>query len=189
VEQPHICWDSSHSTDILIASSAKLAQDVIYRAPLLVIPLNAEKISVRYSIDVKQYALTADAYNYWETLQKSTEQGGTPFDQEPSQIKGNLHCITHPNEPAIGYVGAGSITRKRIFIDNSQVAPWQTPEACGLISLHSKDSLANYEASGAWDIVQVLPQGSPFISAYELSSDFCVNCAVRRGTTVRPTYW
>jgi hypothetical protein len=187
-EQPHTCWDSSHSTDILIASSAKLSQDLIYRAPLQVIPLGAEKLSVRYSLDVKQYALTADAYNYWETLKKSTEQGGTPFDQEPTQIKGNLHCITHPNEPAIGYVGAGSITRQRIFIDNSQVAPWSTPYACGLITLHSRDSLAAYENTGAYRIVQVLPPGRP-ATAWVLSSDFCVDCSARRGTTIKPTYW
>lgn len=189
IEVPHICWDSDHSENILIATSARLSNDVIYRKPLTVIPPNSEKFSVRYSILVRQYALTSDAYNYWEALRKTTEDAGTLFDQEPSQITGNIHCVTHPGEPVIGYIGAGTIAAQRIFVTNSQVAPWQTTQPCGTIALHSRDSLADYENSGGWVIMSTLPAGGPGISAYILSSDFCVDCTARRGTDIRPGFW
>jgi hypothetical protein len=189
VEIPHICWDTDNSTDILISSSATLSQDIISRAPLTIIPPASEKLTVKYSILAKQYALTPEAYNYWETLQKSTEQSGGIFDQEPSQITGNIHCLTNANEPVIGYIGAGSTTEKRIFITNDQVTPWVYDPHCGLIAIHSKDSLAIYESSGGWLIVETLPVGNFNISAYILSSNYCVDCTVRRGTDIKPSFW
>lgn len=189
IEVPHICWDNDHSDNILIATSANLSSDIIYLKPLTVIPPNSEKFSVKYSIIVKQYAITSDAYNYWETLRKTTEEAGTLFDQEPSQITGNIHCVNNPKEPVIGYIGAGIVAQQRIFVSNSQVAPWQTNEPCGTIALHSKDSLAYYENTGGWDILYTLPPGRYQISAYILSSDFCVDCTARRGSDVKPAFW
>src|ERR1039457_741424 len=38
IEVPHICYSTVNSNNIIIASSAKLTRDIIYRAPLVVIP-------------------------------------------------------------------------------------------------------------------------------------------------------
>ncbi len=188
-EVPHTCWDTANSTNIYIASSANLSKDVISQAPLTVVPLNSERISVKYSILVRQYALTLDAYNYWVNLQKSTELGGTLFDQEPSQITGNIHSVTNPNEPVIGYVSAGSLAEARIFISNGQVLPWVYQQPCGTVTLHSKDSLAYYENTGGWLAVETLPPGTFDIAAYIMSSNFCVDCTAKGGTNVQPPYW
>ncbi len=56
----YYCWTGENSTNILLGSSQKLAQDVIYEAPLLLVPQNSWHISVEYSILVRQYVLTAD---------------------------------------------------------------------------------------------------------------------------------
>ncbi|WP_158993159.1 DUF4249 domain-containing protein, partial [Mucilaginibacter sp. L196] len=59
------CYGNSISNNILLSSSAKLSQDVISQAPITFIPSTSEKIEQRYSINIKQYALSADAYNYF----------------------------------------------------------------------------------------------------------------------------
>jgi hypothetical protein len=105
----------------VIASSAKLSSDVIFQAPVTTILSTNEKISVRYSILLRQYALTKEAYEFWENIRKNTEQLGSIFDAQPSQLQGNIHCISNPTEPVIGFVTITNIQRKRIFIDNSQL--------------------------------------------------------------------
>ncbi|HXB45604.1 MAG TPA: DUF4249 domain-containing protein [Puia sp.] len=188
-EVPHICWSNDNSTNILIASSAKLTSDIIYRAPLTFIPLNSIKISVEYSILVRQYALTAEEYNYWQTLQSSTEKTGSLFDQQPLQITGNIHCTTNPNELAIGYVGAGSVVEsQRIFINNYQVAPWFYEDGCQEVLVSpDPDSLQFYNSFG-FDPVDVKTMGGAII-AYYFSDNHCVDCTLNGGTNIKPGFW
>ncbi len=187
-EVPHICWSNDNSNNIVIASSAKLTSDIIYRAPLTIIPLNSIKISVEYSILVRQYALTAEEYNYWLTLQSSTEKTGSLFDQQPSQITGNIHCTTNPNELAIGYVGAGSVVESRIFINNYQVAPWFYDDGCQEVLISpDPDSLVLANSNGI-DTVGVKYIG-PSIVGYFFSENYCVDCTLDGGTNAKPGFW
>jgi hypothetical protein len=56
------CWKYGKSTAINVGSSAHLSSDVISEFPLLKINAGSEKISVRYSILVRQESLTKKAY-------------------------------------------------------------------------------------------------------------------------------
>ena len=109
------CFGNDTSSTIVLGSSAKLSQDIIYQAPLTQVASTSEKIETRYSILVKQYALTSDSYNFWVNLKKNTEQLGSIFDAEPSNINGNIHCVNNPALPVIGYVSVTHVQQKRIF--------------------------------------------------------------------------
>jgi len=133
----YTCWASNNSSTILLASSAKLAQDVIYQNPLTSVVSSSEKIEAKYSIVVREYALTSAAYLFWQNLKKNTENLGSIFDAQPSQINGNIHNVANSNEPVIGYVSASTISSKRIFITRDQLPnTWTTtyPFGCQLDS-------------------------------------------------------
>ncbi|HVM86722.1 MAG TPA: DUF4249 domain-containing protein [Puia sp.] len=196
---PHVCWQSDYSSNILIASSAKLSSDIISKQAIAIIPVNSEKIAARYSILVRQYALTKDAFNYWQALQKSTEQTGTLFDQLPSSITGNVQCITNPGETVLGYVSAGSITTKRIFIDSTQVQPWEYYQPCGT-KYHVRDSLTYYLHNsqipigivyGKVDTIKLTLRDTIFrnIDGYIFTDSYCADCTVKHGDTLKPSYW
>src|SRR6202012_4114028 len=89
---------------------------VVYQNPLTQIPLTSEKVETKYSIIVRQYALTQEAYNFYQNIKKNTEQLGSIFDAQPSQLSGNIHNVTNPNEPVVGYVTVSTVQSKRIFI-------------------------------------------------------------------------
>ena len=121
-----ICWRGDVSSTILLNSSAKLAKDVITDNPITFIASSSEKIATRYSILVKQYALTTDAYNYFQQLKKNTEKLGSIFDPQPSELPGNIHCVSDPTETVLGYITAGSPAETRIFISNRVLPAWQS---------------------------------------------------------------
>jgi hypothetical protein len=121
------CWLSDTSSNIVLGSSAKLAQNVITNNPIISIASTSEKIGLEYSILVRQYALTAEAFNFYTNLKKNTEQLGSIFDAQPSQISGNIHSVANPLEPVIGYISVGSITSQRIFIYKRVLPAWGTP--------------------------------------------------------------
>src|SRR5882724_6118443 len=91
--QTDSCWRTAESKNIDITTTLALSDDVVSQFPLIVIPKNDERISVRYSILVRQYALTPEAYQYRANLQKNTELNGTIFDPQPLQLNSNIHCI------------------------------------------------------------------------------------------------
>ncbi|MEJ0101801.1 MAG: DUF4249 domain-containing protein [Bacteroidota bacterium] len=118
------CWKTVRSAQILLGSSAKLSSDIISLQPIRFIPTSSFEISSIYSILVKQYAVTKEAFDYFENLKKISEQTGSLFDAQPSQLTSNIHCVGKPDEPVIGFATASSLQQQRIFINQSQVAPW-----------------------------------------------------------------
>ena len=109
------CWKTLNSTSIIIGSSENLATDIIY-LPFHFIEQGSEKLSVLYSVNLKQYAVSHEKYLFLQKMKKNTEQTGSLFDPQPSQLSGNIHCLTDPNETVIGYVEITQEQTQRIFI-------------------------------------------------------------------------
>ena len=110
------CWNTAPSTHIILATSAALAQDNIVAFPVETIPDGDARLEIGYSILVRQYALTENAYNYWLLIQKTSQELGTLFDIQPTQLIGNIHCLTNPSAPVIGFISASSVQQQRINI-------------------------------------------------------------------------
>ena len=125
-----ICWKSQNSSSILLANSLRLESDIINEAPIVLIPESDDRILVRYSILVKQYALSSDAYNFFELMKKNSEEIGSIFSPQPSELRGNIHCVTNPDEYVVGFITSSTVTEKRIFITQFDVRPWPNPVVC-----------------------------------------------------------
>jgi len=135
----YFCWRSDTSTSLVLGSSAKLSKSVISNQPVTFVPSSSEKVSVEYSILVQQYALTPGAYNFYSILRKNTEQLGSIFDAQPSELRGNIHCVNNPNEPVIGYISVGAPSFQRMFVRVSQLPVWTpvtyyTTSGCHLVT-------------------------------------------------------
>jgi hypothetical protein len=196
-EASYYCFSSDESSTIVIGSSAKLTQDVIFQQPVTTIAAESEKIEMRYSILLKQYALTKEAYQFWENLKKNTEQLGSIFDAQPSQLTGNIHNLKDAAEPVIGYISVTNIQTRRIFIDNVEVpSEWRTkyPYDCGLPDTalffnpkSQQNEVLNFIINGGGiPITNVTQQGSTV--GYTYSSIECTDCRIR-GRVQTPSFW
>jgi len=191
------------SNSIFVGTSNKLTQDVISHFPLGYVDASTGKISHVYSLLVKQYALTPDAFSYWQLLQKNTEQLGSIFDVQPSGTGGNIHCISHPAERVIGFISVSTIQTKRIFVVGntlpfhvpSQVPP-PNPNECGSDSILFIPTftynvrLSDIFATG--DTIPISFLANPatnMVIGYTFAPIFCVDCRVLGGTNVKPSYW
>jgi len=199
-EDIYSCFGNHASSTILLGSSAKLAKDVIYQNPITAIVSTDEKIETKYSILLRQYALTSDAYNFWVNLKKNTEQLGSIFDAQPSNINGNLHNIANASEPVIGYISACSVQTKRIFITKDQL-----PQSFNTVYPYSCSADSVFYAKGnppfneVENVLIPLPSSYIPISAFMLGNSLsisgftassleCVDCTIR-GTKTKPAFW
>lgn len=194
----YYCFANHVSSSVILGSSAKLSKDLIYQQPIQFINATSEKIEMRYSILVKQYALTQDAYNYWQNLKKNTEQLGSIFDAQPSQMQSNIHCVSNPDEPVVGYISAGSVSQKRVFIDNSELPQTWVPSYpyvctqdsmwfCKLPSCINEVAQDLIPNPGAYQPTQQFYINSA-LEGYLASSPECTDCTLR-GTQQTPVFW
>lgn len=200
-DQIYRCWRSDTSSSILINSSARLTKDIIADNLVTSIASKSEKIGQRYSIEVNQYVLTPEAYNYYQQLKKNTEQLGSIFDPQPSELLGNIHCISNPSEVVIGYITAGTPSKMRIFIDTRQLPGWLSDNpysGCVMDTALYKRVLsdgltvkevAEYVYTDAEiPVAPIEPPGSGKIIGWSESARTCVDCTLR-GTNKKPLWW
>lgn len=190
--QIYQCWTTAPATHITVGTSLGLSQDVISLQPITFIPFNDERITVRYSILVNQYAISQDAYNYWVLVQKNSQNLGSLFDLIPSQLNSNIKCITNPDEPVIGYLSAGTVQQQRLFITNAQVGGnWIKQEPyneCSTIILPTDPNnfqIYNYPDTSytPWYFT------GTFTPALVVVKKYCVDCRVWGGTNSKPSFW
>jgi hypothetical protein len=181
------CWRSDSSTDILIGNSTKLSQDLISQAPIATIPRGDQKLSVRYSIYANQYVLTPAAYQFWQILENNNQNLGSLFDPQPSQLIGNFHCITNPNQPVIGFLSGSSTKQLRLFIANSQVQNWDTTHTeCNTITIPQDPNDLTYYY---YPDTLYGPYYYSSSSSLVISKRTCLDCRLQGGTTQKPPFW
>jgi hypothetical protein len=190
-EQIYICYREVPSFEILIGSSQNLNSNVIRNYPLKLVPRNSIKLSRTYSINIKQYGLTEDAYTYWLNLYKTTESTGGLFDPMPGQIFGNIKSVTDPTEMVIGYFSASTVEEKRIFINRAELPPeffnYRHP-FCEIDTILNEN--LSFVAPGSTFYYAIYDLTGREIIGYSISSLSCLDC--RRfggGATTKPDYW
>ncbi|MFC5411315.1 DUF4249 domain-containing protein [Larkinella bovis] len=190
------CWRTEKSTGISVGSSVKLTQDVINQLPLVFVSHSASnRLKVRYSLLVKQYALTNEAYEYWLNLKKNTESLGSLFDPQPFQTIGNIHGVTDPNEFVVGYLSGYSVEEKRLFVSPLELPSWRVPtgyEGCEadtfLLNPPPEEVGAEPMAEAGWLPIDAIISPQGIVYAYRLGPPDCVDCRLV-GTNVKPSFW
>lgn len=182
------CWKTQHSTNILLGSTEKLSEDRVY-LPVRFIPPQAEELTVLYRLQLKQYALSHEAYLFNQLMQQNSEQLGSIFDRQPTDLNSNVHSVSNPSEVVVGYVEVAQEQAATLYINNNEVRPWVAPEACPpLIIIDNRmDSIKPYRYN--YLPVAAVTTG-PFntILTFSLAPTVCVDCTMR-GTNVRPEGW
>jgi hypothetical protein len=192
-EQIFYCFAHDRSSDIAIGTTEKLNQAVVLKSLVASIPSTAEKIGTKYSILVKQYALDKGAYDFWDNLRKNTEKIGSIFDAQPSILKGNIRCVSNPDEPVIGYTTISNTQVKRFFIAKVQLpTDWYPdyPYACGI-----SKAFFSAPVTGHNDVLSFLINGNgqylPIeytLDGYLYTTPPCGDCSVR-GKLKAPSFW
>ncbi len=189
-EDVSTCWKYGASSSLLIGSTARLTNDVVNKAPLQFFFNGDERLAVRYSVLVRQYALDKGAYEFYELMKRNTESLGTVFDPQPTEITGNFTCITDPREPVIGYISASTIAEKRIFVRSSDLGNWPYSQYCPTtLVLNNPDTIRAYFDGNFTQPYDAVVVNYTDTTHFMASSAGCVDCTERGGSLAKPSYW
>ncbi len=180
-----LCWKRAKPLKLITQSVAGLSVEDISQT-LIEIKAGSDRLSEKYSILVQQHALSLDNYNYLQVMNKNTNQVGTFYDPQPSQLLGNISC-ENSSEPVVGYIGAYTTSSERINIRKSDVKLWGFDLDCEQIAvlMSNPDSVAKYFV-GLGFLPLTVDEGRVNMFA---AKPVCGDCHARGGTNDKPDFW
>lgn len=188
----YTCYNSVPNDGIIIESTVRLKEDRVSNFTVTTVPPFSEKVSSRYSINIQQYVLTEEAYQYMELLRNNTEQIGGLFDPLPSQIQGNIRCVSDEDEVAIGFFIATGVREQQIFIMPTEIPeayPDFTHAACPLDTTIF-EPLGIYDDTADNLITGLYSTGTPPAPlGYVSAPTECIDCRRRGGVLTKPDFW
>ena len=166
------------SASILIKSTANSLASDIKAFQIQSLGPGEDKLYIRYSLLIKQYALNRESYDYWKKLKDYNEETAGIYSKIPAPAFGNITCVSG-NKQALGYFSASSVKEKRIFINANDypintVSPYAT-----CIYLTDPNPHLNYYYFGNITNTDV---------KLWLYDTFCLDCR-QYGTNIKPAFW
>lgn len=183
------CWRSGPIRKIFTMSTRNLTTNKITRGYLNFVSNQTDRLSVKYSLLVRQYSLSDSAYEYWSRMQRMIQETGGLYETQPMQITGNMRNLNDPKETVLGLFWAAAVKEKRIFYRRSYEFRVLEPD-CDMYEL-SEDELMEYleqvpeEAYPVYLINLTLTEEGP----WDLADQKCFDCRKRHGTLVKPDFW
>jgi hypothetical protein len=189
------CWGQDSSKNVTVKTTTGLDADKITKATIRIIPAFSSIMRIKYSILVKQYALSQEGYAYWKSLADVNQSQGSLYDHQPGNVQGNVSSLSNPDDIVLGYFDAGKVTEKREFFtpDNFVASGYEAPKyltSClffmpvqvkqfdiGAYMKANQDKVEISEASGT----------TPGV-IYTLFPKYCCDCT-NLGTNIKPSFW
>lgn len=112
------CWVTNQLPDIYTMDLGNVDGSHYRQMTLNFVDNYSQRLQHRYSLQVRQFALSSSAYWYWEGLKNNLQSNGGMFDSQPSLTPGNLCNVDDEDEIVIGYFSVSGVSEKRIFVSD-----------------------------------------------------------------------
>ena len=116
----YYCWDSFQSPEIKIFSTSDQSDNRFIDLEFHRVSSTNRKLQVMYKLTVHLEAISEKAFQYWKNIEDNTGGQGTFFSPVPSQMRGNVHCLSDPEAEVIGYVSAARQATASMYYDDLQ---------------------------------------------------------------------
>ncbi len=116
-EDQRVCYPSVKSAGVIQASAANLDEKRIFRFPLRFIGKKSPIIRNRYSILVKQYLQSEQAFTFYQILEDLGNVESLLSQGQPGYVTGNVTSETNSEEKVLGFFEASSVSSQRIYFN------------------------------------------------------------------------
>lgn len=195
-EQELTCFTTELSNnEVVQTKTTALDEDMVTRFPVRFINRENYIISHRYSILVKQYVQSREAYEYYETLAALSGSESLFTQIQTGFLEGNIRSEGSNEENVLGYFQLSSVSQKRLFFNYTDFFPGERlPDyqlECTITSPQLADLVVQIELGlqkfwGGTD--EDNPEIIQYTGPYLMVQAGCGDCTVL-GSNVKPDFW
>jgi len=180
-----VCWVTERSDRILIKNTTVYNQARITDYPVNLITNKTDKLKETYSIQVNQYSLNEQEFDFWQRMLNLSQNVGGLYDITPMAIPSNIINENNPAETVLGYFSVSAVSQKRLFIDERFMGLPNFYTYCATDTLYGRLPEEGLNVD-YWVIEDYGNEIPPYwvITTYRE----CADCTTK-GTTVRPDFW
>jgi len=175
------CWRSSKVNEIIFASTQYLDPTAVNQFPLHFVSTATKRLSIKYSLLVQQLSISESVFNFYNTIKEQNIDQGDLWTRQPIQILGNMHNVTNPDEPVLGYFVVAGASEKRVFVNPPALTFYYnrcTPD----FDLR----FIAYEAESTWPIYI---DDIMFLGWAKADERVCFDCRLEGGSLTPPDFW
>lgn len=193
------CYASAKSTAITLGTTATLTESRLSEVPVRYITSETDQLLNVYSILVRQYVISADAYSFYREILENNQDNESLFDKQLGVVVGNITSVEDPDETVLGFFEVAGVSERRAFFRFEELDkrfPWPKAQyPCNgpdqLIRIATLDSLEYYVKGKGYGIVSAEYCNSSYCDnkfSAMLAPRYCTDCRFR-GPAVKPDFW
>ena len=200
--EERVCYKTELiNNNIILKNSSNLSQDIIEPFEITSISKKDFRIAHRYSMLIKQYVLSREAYNYYETLKKTSGGNDNVFSEnQPGFIIGNITNVNKPNDKVVGFFDVSRVFTKRTFFNFydfylGQDLPSVTPGGCPYLAPldNGPTESTGLLSNSLWylvknGLVKFIIENDSGPGRYYVTTPVCGDCN-ELGSNIRPSFW
>lgn len=122
-QEEQVCYNTKISNNIILYNTLGLNSDAVTDFSIRAIDVDDYIITHRYSIEVKQFVLSPEAYYFYDALKNLSNNESIFSQNQPGFINGNVYSVINNDEKVIGYFDVSSVDSKRIFFNYEDLFP------------------------------------------------------------------
>jgi len=187
--EPNIyCWKKFSGNSYLLGSMEAHSQKKIVNRELYRKDAGDDRFEMLYSVNITQRAISRSAFEYYQNFKEMNEGMGGLFTPQPTEIVGNIACVTHPDRKVTGYVEViRNITQKRLFVYRHEVTRPVITEDCREIS----EEELSMQIFSLTELYRIGYRPATYIGSLNFCWALrkCTDCTAKGGTKDKPDFW
>ncbi|MDX1272282.1 DUF4249 domain-containing protein [Bizionia paragorgiae] len=126
-ENKEICYTTKTSNNIIQTSTNQLGNNLVNKFVIRTLDKEDVRLRDRYTIEVKQYVQSPEAYNYYRIINDLSADESLLSESQPGYVVGNINALNNSNERVIGFFEVASVSSERIFFNYEDLSLPQPP--------------------------------------------------------------
>ncbi len=208
MQEERTCYNTEASLNINLVNTNGFSEDRISRHLIRFIDRDSYILNYRYSILVRQYVQSREAYAYYETLADFSGEGSLFSQSQPGFFGGNISSVANAQEKVIGFFDVSSVASKRIYFNYEDFFAGEPfpPYAVSCFEVHPEQFTAGgacgglingiltdeiiYVAGGTYveNMDPTIPLDSLLFGPFTMVIRACGDCTAL-GSNVVPDFW
>jgi hypothetical protein len=199
INRLYTCWKTENTKGIFTYTSHQKANKKVTGLPLYLVTNRDNRLTVKYSILIKQFALSDEAFLYWNQLQTLSQESGGLYDTQPYELKGNIRCMDDEDETVIGFFSASTVKTKRfttpIYMARNNyrcieiVEEWENVLKLLWGGIIGQPPSSNSDIPDTLYLTPFFKEGKPRTDTFALRDQSCIDCRLKGGKLTKPDYW